>query len=263
LYQLPCVSNGVKFTERSNRGHILNCPVCQADQQQPFGEKNEFVMVQCQQCDLVWVDPMPAGEVLTEFYENYHKTGQYTRKAASKTRRAKKRIRRQGRLVMGQRFVDVGCNAGFAVEAARQLGYQALGIDIDSVAIVAAQEQFPDAEFRVQAVQDLAAEGHTFDLIYCSEVIEHLPELDSFVAALCQLMHEHSVLYLTTPDLGHFKLRWPFWQGSVLEWDAIRPPEHLFYFRRGNLARLLQQHGLSRVHFEASLQPTLKVRAQR
>ena len=83
--------------------------------------------------DLTYVDPMPTTAELSEFYREYYKTGQYRQKLDSKVRRARRRIRRVKRRVVGSRFIDVGCNVGFAVEAARQCGFEALGIDIDAV----------------------------------------------------------------------------------------------------------------------------------
>jgi len=236
----------------------LECPVCQDSQQQPFGDKDGYSLYQCQGCEFVHVFPIPSDDELSAFYEDYHKTHQYASKAASKTRRARKRIQRLQSLTAGRRFVDIGCNAGFAVEAARSLGWQALGIDIDSIAIEEARRLFDDASFEAISVQSLAQKGEKFDLIYCSEVIEHLPELDSFLESVSGLMHEQSLLYLTTPDLGHFKLRFPFRGEPLLSWDAVRPPEHLFYFQKNNLSDLLTRTGFSQIRYQFSLQPTIK-----
>ena len=78
---------------------------------------------------------MPSDEELNDFYNNYFKTKQYTAKLNSKIRRAKKRIKSIYKHAKGKRFIDIGCNVGFAVEAARQIGLDAHGIDLDGSAI--------------------------------------------------------------------------------------------------------------------------------
>jgi len=58
----------------------------------------------------------------------------------------------------------------------------------------------------LKSIQKIAVEGEQFDLIYCSEVIEHLPSLHDFVNALYGALDKNGVLYLTTPDIGHYSL---------------------------------------------------------
>jgi SAM-dependent methyltransferase len=234
------------------------CAVCGAQDLRDFGRKDGYGMLECAVCGLVAVAPMPDDESLRAFYQSYHKSGQYRAKLDSKVRRARRRIRRIGGGGRGRRFLDVGCNAGFAVAAAASLGYDATGIDVDEEAIAWATQRFPEGCFEAMAVEDLARRGQQFDVIYCSEVIEHLPALDSFVLALRELMHRDSRLLITTPDLGHFSLRWPFSSTPLLEWDAVRPPEHLYYFNRRNLTQLLRRLGFTRVRCAWNNKPTIK-----
>jgi 2-polyprenyl-3-methyl-5-hydroxy-6-metoxy-1,4-benzoquinol methylase len=238
-----------------------NCPSCQSGSISPLeASKNDYAFVECNNCTLIFVDPMPSHEALNEFYDNYHKSGQYLAKLDSKIRRAKKRIRSVNWLKKPGTFIDVGCNVGFAVEAARSLGFEARGVDIDANAIEVAQGQFTQAKFEVRSVQDLAESGETFDFIYCSEVIEHLPELDSFFAALVKCLSDGGVLYITTPDNGHFSLPNEF--SKLVDWTSVRPPEHLMYFTKSSVAPLLSRHGLNSVKMPFSFKPTLKIIAK-
>jgi ribosomal protein L11 methylase PrmA len=89
--------------------------------------------------------------VLEDFYAGYHKTKQYLSKLESKLRRAKNRVARLRRYSHGKKFLDIGCNVGFAVEGARQLGYDAQGIDIDGEAICVARDTFNHCGFNSPA----------------------------------------------------------------------------------------------------------------
>jgi SAM-dependent methyltransferase len=234
--------------------NLIKCPACGKTKQKTFGSKNQYKMFECQACSLIFVDPIPSNEELNAFYQNYHKTSQYTGKIESKQRRARKRIKSVKKHAKGKSFVDIGCNAGFAVEAARTLGLDAYGIDLDQTAIDYAKEYFPQAKFDAMSIQELAKTAKTFDIIYCSEVIEHLPELGSFVDALFKLLKPDGVLFLTTPDIAHYSIK-----KDRLGWDAVRPPEHLFYFSKNSLGKLFEKHGFKHIKFKFNFKPTLKV----
>ncbi|HFB65441.1 MAG TPA: class I SAM-dependent methyltransferase [Aeromonadales bacterium] len=237
----------------------MPCPSCESKLEKPFGEKNSYHLTCCQNCGLIYVENMPSNEVLHDFYQNYHKTSQYTAKLDSKLRRAKKRIKCIKKYTQGKRFIDVGCNAGFAVEAARICGFDAQGVDVDGKTIALAKKFFPEACYQSKSIQKIAAEGQQFDLIYCSEVLEHLPSLHDFVKALYDGLDKNGVLYLTTPDIGHYSL--PGNTEKLLKWDAVRPPEHLYYFSRKSLQYLFLQAGFSKLKFQFNFKPTLKLLA--
>ncbi|MEX1667976.1 class I SAM-dependent methyltransferase [Zhongshania guokunii] len=236
----------------------MECPSCQRTNATLFGSKNSHDLYQCQHCTLIYMHPMPSTDALADYYHNYHKTPQYTRKLQSKQRRAAKRIWSLKRLCKGKRFIDIGCNAGFAVEAARSLGLDALGIDLDNASIDFARRQYPLAKFQTIAAENLASQGESFDIIYCCEVIEHLANPHTFLDALYAMLNDGGVLFLTTPDIAHFSVK-----RNLLEWTAIRPPEHLLYFAKASLKQLLEAHQFSKVNFRPNFKPTLKVVAQK
>ncbi len=233
------------------------CPSCDASPGRPFGTRDGFSLFTCEACELTYVDPMPTTEELAEFYRDYYKTRQYRQKIDSKVRRARRRIRRVKKGMVGSRFIDVGCNVGFAVEAARQCGLQALGIDIDAVAIGEARTLFPDCRFEHSSAEAIASADQRFDVVYCSEVIEHLPNVVSFLQAIQKLVTEDGLVFITTPDLGHRSVRSNPYAG-----EFIRPPEHLLYFTRRSIERVMRRHGFSYIRFQRSLKPTLKVLAR-
>jgi len=236
----------------------MYCPGCGGDKSRKVGCKDVFDLHRCEACSLMYVSPMPTQEELNQFYQNYHKTSQYTGKLDSKLRRAKKRIRVIKWRARGKKFIDVGCNVGFAVEAARRLGLDAVGIDIDESSIRLGKSLFPEAMLEIKSVQELASTGAAFDLIYCSEVIEHLLHPVEFVEALYKILDDNGILFLTTPDIDHFSL-----PKDILSWDGVRPPEHLLYFSKKSLKVLLVGCGFGNVKCQFNLKPTLKVYARK
>ncbi len=223
-------------------------------------------LVACPDCGLVYMDPMPAADALQAFYDDlYHGASEsYFTKVEKKMRRSRQRMRRLGRHAPGGRFLDIGCNGGFMVEAAREQGYETVGIDLDPVSVAYAREHYPENSYFQGTVEAFleagAASGSdlAFDAVYCSEVIEHIPDAAGFVAAVARLMKPGAVLYLTTPDISHWR------RPRRLEaWDGFTPPAHCVFFNPGNLRRLLAAHGLQVFRRFLAWKPGIKLLARK
>jgi glycosyltransferase involved in cell wall biosynthesis len=138
--------------------------------------------------------------------------------------------------------LDVGCATGMLVEALRDRGVDAHGIDVSEWAIA----QVPPALQPFCQVGSITEEleGH-FSLITCSEVFEHLPPslAAPSVANLCR--HCEAVLFSSTPDdfdepthlnvePGGYWAQLFFREGFVrdVDFDATFLAPHAVLFRR-------------------------------
>lgn len=93
----------------------------------------------------------------------------------------------------GRRVVDVGCGGGLLAEGMAARGAQVLGIDMAPTALEVARlhalESGVDLEYRQETVENLAAEqAGTYDLVTCLEMLEHVPDPASVVAACARLV---------------------------------------------------------------------------
>lgn len=236
------------------------CKACHASlaTAKSLGQKNNYNLLSCPDCCTMTVDPFPTAEQLAAFYLGYKGTSDYTTKKTSKVKRAKRRIKNLLRFTTGKRFLDIGCNYGFSVKAAQDLGLDAFGIDIDETAVTASRAMFGEKCFETISVQDYAARGGKADIIYTSEVIEHVPDPDTFVKAIADILSQGGILYLTTPDSGHWHV-----PGKFPDWDQVMPPEHLTLFTRRGMAGLLKKHGLQVEKFFFAFKPGMQLIARK
>lgn len=250
-----CMMTNVQ-TQQSSAPLAAVCKACGAPLSfhNSRGSKNGYDLLACKTCGTVTVHPFPTEEELISFYQSYKGSTDYTAKKDRKIRRAAKRIRRLIPLTHGKRFLDVGCNYGYTVKAALDLGLDATGIDIDDTAVTASAKAFGPTRFRTLPVQAYAREGHQADIVYTSEVIEHVPDPDGFVSAIADILPQGGVLYLTTPDAGHF-----FLPADFTLWNDVMPPEHITYFTRKGLRLLLEKHGLKVKKFFFNLKPGIRL----
>jgi 2-polyprenyl-6-hydroxyphenyl methylase/3-demethylubiquinone-9 3-methyltransferase len=103
----------------------------------------------------------------------------------------------------GKTAVDVGCGGGILTEALAAEGAQTLGIDLAGEALEVAQaharENGRSVDYRKIAAEDLAAERpEAFDVVCCMEMLEHVPDPDSIVAACARLARPGGTLVFST-----------------------------------------------------------------
>jgi 2-polyprenyl-6-hydroxyphenyl methylase/3-demethylubiquinone-9 3-methyltransferase len=103
--------------------------------------------------------------------------------------------------LQGKSALDVGCGAGLLAEPLARLGARVTAIDAAAELIAAAElharGQGLDIDYRVAAVEELDGQ---FDLVTSMEVIEHVADPRSFVAALAARLAPGGLLILSTPN---------------------------------------------------------------
>lgn len=116
-------------------------------------------------------------------------------------RRIKGRLPKQKPLE-NLRILDIGCGGGLLAEPMSRLGGIVTGIDVTSEAIDAARSHAKasglDITYNCQSAEALAASGAIFDVIYASEVIEHVADREVFIAAIANMLADDGVVILTT-----------------------------------------------------------------
>jgi SAM-dependent methyltransferase len=234
------------------------CQSCQGRANQAVGSKDGWDFTRCATCGTIVTTPTPTESELADFYRQYPSNEMYAKKRDKKIKRAKRRIKRMQRFSYGNRFLDVGCNLGYAVAAAQSLELSAYGIDLDASAVASAQREFGKASFSVITAPKFAAKGPKFDMVYTSEVIEHIPNYGEFAAAIGELTAPAGVLYLTTPDAGHFRI-----PGNFVAWPQVHPPRHLTYFTKIGLQRLFERYGFHEIRFIWNLKPNIRMIARK
>lgn len=159
-------------------------------------------------------------------------------------------------------LLDVGSAHGWFLEAAR-MHFNVLGIEPDATLEKhAAARGLP---VRAGYFPDALREGETFDIIAFNDVIEHIPDIHTALAACRERLSPDGLLILNLPNsrgffykmaklLARLGVHGPFnrlWQKGL-------PSPHVHYFNHHNLRRLVTKEGFDPVHvFEL---PALRVR---
>jgi 2-polyprenyl-6-hydroxyphenyl methylase/3-demethylubiquinone-9 3-methyltransferase len=99
----------------------------------------------------------------------------------------------------GATVLDVGCGGGILAEAMARRGARVTGIDLSDKALRVAQlhlqESKLDIRYEKSSVEDYAGE---FDIVTCMELLEHVPQPASMVAACARLARPGGRVFFST-----------------------------------------------------------------
>jgi 2-polyprenyl-6-hydroxyphenyl methylase / 3-demethylubiquinone-9 3-methyltransferase len=140
----------------------------------------------------------------------------------------------------GLRVLDVGCGGGLICEPLARLGARVTGLDPAVENIEAARRhaggQSLTIDYRAGRVEELEAEGQSFDVVVCLEVVEHVPDPGAFLKASATLVRPGGLMLLSTLNRtlkayllaiigGEYVLRWlPV---GTHQWDRFITPDEL------------------------------------
>lgn len=174
------------------------------------------------------------------------------------------------------RILDIGCGNGNISIHLGSLGHNVLGIDISEKTIAKARSnnKFPNVKFEVVSAEELQASGPQYDVIICSEVLEHLQKPEDLVRVIERLLKEDGRLIVTVPNgygpresLMTKPMQWMQRSNGIL-WKFIKGVKrllgysgktvqseaddltHIQFFTKRSLTNLLGQHRFKIAAFE-------------
>ena len=103
----------------------------------------------------------------------------------------------------GKRVLDVGCGGGILAESLSKAGATVTGIDLSTKALKVAElhqlESGTTVRYRSISAEDLAKEEpHSYDVVTCMEMLEHVPDPASVVQACAKLCKPDGYLFFST-----------------------------------------------------------------
>jgi SAM-dependent methyltransferase len=151
-----------------------------------------------------------------------------------------------GEVRAGERVLDLGCGAGRFVAALRDAGADAVGVELAETALRRARANAPGADLRlVEPDGSLPLDHGSVDLVWCSEVLEHVADTEHLLLEVRRVLRPGGRLLVTVPFHGRVK-------GALialLRFDAHFDPlgQHVRFYTRGSLRSTLKRSGFDAI----------------
>ncbi len=102
----------------------------------------------------------------------------------------------------GLRLLDIGCGGGLLTEPMARLGAEVVGADAAEqnvkVAAVHAAQSGLAVDYRHTTAEDLANAGERFDIVLNMEVVEHVADINLFMAACASMVKPGGAMVTAT-----------------------------------------------------------------
>jgi 2-polyprenyl-3-methyl-5-hydroxy-6-metoxy-1,4-benzoquinol methylase len=131
-------------------------------------------------------------------------------------------------------FIDIGCNTGFFVKAAKENGFNSIGVEIDEIASNQAillghnvlKGDFLNMSFSTK-----------FDVIVLNHVMEHIPDFSKLSAKLDDMLADDGVIFINIPHYHGLISRI-----MKNKWAALAPFTHVWLHSTTSMRRLFKNH---------------------
>lgn len=240
----------------------VSCTICGSDSAITVAAiadyDKPFVNVCCTRCALVYANPRPSIEDLSEYYRSQFIQGRHEIKTVEEARaRAKKKgsakkYKVEGlveRLDARSHVLEIGCSYGFLLDAIQKaVGCRVEGVEPSEVSGAFAHEEFGFPVFHGTVedyVQRVEYADRKFDLIILYHVLEHIADPVGTLGKLEERLAENGRLYICVPDVMHLQ----------------EPPEsffqipHIYNFSPWTLHVTLWRAGFKIIRMNRKLRP--------
>ncbi|MFN3656103.1 MAG: bifunctional 2-polyprenyl-6-hydroxyphenol methylase/3-demethylubiquinol 3-O-methyltransferase UbiG [Pseudolabrys sp.] len=140
----------------------------------------------------------------------------------------------------GLRVLDIGCGGGILSEPLARLGADMVGIDPGEENVEAARAHAAESgaavDYRATTAEALAEAAERFDVVLVMEVVEHVPDVEAFVATCASMVKPGGLMIAATLNRtlksfalaivgAEYVLRWV--PRGTHQWDKFVTPREL------------------------------------
>lgn len=221
------------------------CEVCGGNAFRLLFTKDAHGFQRCQSCGLERIDPPPTDAVLASIYgRHYYDAWGLQEDAHSVTRLKRATFDRRMKLLRdlprGAAVLDCGAATGLGMESIEAAGLRPYGIELSAFGAGEIAHRFGTASVCQGQVQDARfphLPPQPFAAVVMYDFLEHVRDPRAVLERAHDLLADGGRLLVCTPCTGTLTHRamGPSWSHYKLE--------HLYYFGRSSLTRLLRDCG--------------------
>ncbi|MCO7570123.1 methyltransferase domain-containing protein [Pseudomonas chlororaphis] len=237
---------------------VRGCPACGAEhEQRPIFESYDgYGYEECGQCGCWYVPLKVDARLFEQFFTACPQAAEVLQRSFQKRLSAENLqadlarfndyFSRLSLLFSGRqglRYLDMGCGLGNSLIAAREHGFDGVGVESSRECLTICQES------GLRVLHDEQKPAGVFDLISFWESLEHMVDPAQMLRSCQQLLAENGVLAFTIPNLDSPLLRAQRGDCSVVH-GGYDTPGHINLFGPGQVRHLLERCGFELLHMD-------------
>lgn len=231
----------------------MTCPLCHNRRSAELFRKDLNVVVRCLSCGLVRLDPQPDDATLETIYSEMYFIGSEGGDLKAQTNLLKRGTARlqlaEIKQYVGEqntsehllRALEIGCGLGNFLLEARDAGLDIYGIDVSANAVTIANEILGENRARAVPPEELDIDEESQDIVVLADVIEHVRNPAQYMGKINRLIKPGGSVFIATPSLDSVSAR------LMGRYWVDYKTEHLFYFNKKTITRLLEQAGFTNI----------------
>lgn len=218
------------------------CPVCADGRSALVVAFAELIYVQCQGCRLIYKrEQVPRlGVGYEDEYFKFNRA-KYLERWEHRVAKCMRQLRDCLQVTPGAKdVVDVGCSAGYVLEAAKRLGLSPVGVDLSKFAVGLCQERGYRA--LEGELARLPLPDASVDVVTLKHTLEHVTSPLDGLRELFRVLRPGGAALIVVPDAAYWKLSVMPRRGRSFR-PELRGWQHHVYFFQQNLDDALARAG--------------------
>ncbi len=218
------------------------CPVCADARSSPVVRFDELSYVRCDACGLIYKrEQVPQlGVGYEDEYFKFNRA-KYLERWEHRVAKCTRQLRDCLQVTPAAKdVVDVGCSAGYVLEAAKRLGLSPLGVDLSKFAVALCQERGYRAV--EGALERLPLPAASVDVVTLKHTLEHVTAPLDGLRELHRVLRPGGAALVVVPDAAYWKLSVMPRRGRSFR-PELRGWQHHVYFFQHNLDDALARAG--------------------
>lgn len=144
--------------------------------------------------------------------------------------------------LVGSRALDVGAGNGYLMEILAEAGIEVWGTEISKHSWAICEKKFP-GKIHLGGLKYAVYPDDFFDVVFMTDVLEHMADPKDDMSEVRRILRAGGYLFIISPNSGSMtrKMLGPKWFQYKYE--------HVFYFNKKSLEKLLESSGFRLVRF--------------
>jgi 2-polyprenyl-3-methyl-5-hydroxy-6-metoxy-1,4-benzoquinol methylase len=144
-------------------------------------------------------------------------------------------------------ILEIGCGTGQYYEAWKKAGVDWIGVEVNETMLAFCTSR----NMPVYELDKVINTNKKFDVIFMSQVLEHILEPIEFLKTVGKLLNDHSILYLDVPNQDSITSLYRRINLFHPEYGFVQPMHHLIAYTQKSLKYLLKHCGFEIKHIGA------------